>query len=238
MKIITDFNVKYDTLELEWLISVDTLDTVRQFRTHAGDYEVNTYSDGRWTVIDTSYDLNNSYTIKPPKGFLGLLEPSEYAVDSYEESGTKSGTRGTASVTLKRYHDRDVSDDVWNESPNDDEWYFEFSRGSFATKHVHATDLESKNDAQFTVRLDFDQAQVPVWSATRLDTVSVEKVEDGDDFIRDNSPNNRNTVTITRPSDMQTHWLPNNGDYIVREWSVTYDAQLDVYDLTMTVRKK
>lgn len=218
---LTGVRATHDRLTLSWTGHVTDLDALREFRDHAGDVTKTTDSDGSWEGLDRS-DGTNEFSVKPPSSLRPPLDLAKHVVDQYRERGGDAGLVRDVQVRFLRTGPRDDSASL-SESAASDEWEFQFSEGTIATTDVTAADAGPEGDVEFRARLDTDQTTVVLTSLTRLDAVSVEPVPDGDDFVRDNSPNSTNTVTINRPTDLGSEYLPDEGDYVVRDMTVRKD---------------
>lgn len=233
---ITDFRLTYDRLRLDWVVSLTEIDDVRRFADDAGEYDKLVDSDGAWRALDDSLDDGNTYSVKPPGELLPPLDGAVFVVDNYDESSRPAGHIKEVTAEFVRTEPYDKVGVIVTESAGPDQWEFAFSDGAIATQHVTRADTGAQEDIGMHLELDADQAAVVKESARTLDAVTVEEIPDGDDFVRDNSPGSENTVDITRPSNLSSDWFETNGEYVVRDWSLTQRG-LGVYEVTLTVRK-
>lgn len=232
---------RHNSLTLHKRVSLSNLSDLRAFNDHAGKFDRIINSDGSWDVIDRS-DGGNIVTVSPPSALEGTFVEDDFAIERYQEDkATRIGNTIDVRIRFVRTTPRDPEDtnDVLSESAGSDDWKLEFQHGTIATPVTFQTNQQEKNDIEMAMNLDADEAEVILENPNYLDAVSVETVPDGDDFIRDNNPDNRNTVTITRPSNANSEYLPNSGvDYIIRKWRLEWSQPLGRYICNMTVRKK
>lgn len=119
----------------------------------------------------------------------------------------------------------------------DREFHFDFFSGDFTTQKVQAAVESGTEDAvdtkQITLNLSADQANIVRGSCSHQGAVNVRTVPDGVNLAEDNSPNNRNTVTVTSPGKYGEDVL-GSGTYVVSSWEiknlndVTYLVELDL----------
>lgn len=215
---IVDMTMTHDELRLTYQVNTANVTEIRAFGDNAGDYRQVVDSDGSWEVIDMSSG-NNRFSVSPPISLEPPLDTGKYAVASYSEEGANAGFTRRIQVRFIKYKPRDVIYTT-NQSAASDEWQFDFVEGTISTRHVQQVDEDDEDSYTLTLGVDADAAGIIIGSVNRVDAVSVEEIPDGDDFVRDNSSGDRNTVTITRPSDLSSYWLPANGDYVVTSWQL------------------
>jgi hypothetical protein len=221
--------------EVLW-VDRSNLSTYRAFAERAGEIERLVESDGSWTIIDQS-DGNAQRTYTPPTALQDALVSRTVYVDDYRETPI-TGPQGRKQVTLTQTRDTHRTPDggELSESASSEEWLFDWSTGAFATKFVTASDVGSGEDIRLQLSLLPEQAELVLENPTRLEAVSIEEIPDGPDLVRDTTSGNVNTVSITRPSSLSADYLEANGDYVVRDWTVTV-AGPPRWLVRLTVRK-
>lgn len=219
---------------------LSNLSDFRKFNDHAGKFDREINSDGSWNVFDRS-DGGNIFTVEPPSGQEPTFIKDEFASNGYRETKVNEiGNRVDVRISFVRTTPRDPEDtgDVLSQSQGSDDWKFEFQHGTVATPDVMRTNQEEIDGISFQMKLDPNQAEVVMENPNYIDAVAEETVPDGNDFIRDNNPDSRNTVTITRPSSKDSEYLPNSGvNYIIRDWRLEW-ARPKRYTVNMTVRQE
>lgn len=238
--LVTGLKLTHDEVKLaiRTLIHTD-IDSVRALNSHAGEVERLVDADGGWTTVDRSLNDDNTFSIAPPIRLMPALQADSYHVERYREDAvSEDGSVIDADVTLVRTGPRtDDGSGLPSQSQGSGEWLFNFHNGKIATPHVRRTDQGDQADIDLELELTETQVEALLESATYLDAVSVQSVPDGDDFIRDGNPDDRNTVTINQPNGINSSYLPTDGgDYAIRDWTATY-VPPSRYEVEMTVRE-
>lgn len=235
---VTDVTVTPTALELTWLSHITGISDLRTFNDFAGDTSRIVQSDGGWTTIDTALDDSNTVTVSPPKSLIPTIVSDTFLVEDYVESDRAAGNVSDVRVTLMRKKPRDPESStvLVQTQDTDDEWKFVFYYGTITPVLVQRTDQEDEKNVRLEMNVSSEQAEVIFESANRLDAVSEETVPDGDDFLRDNHPDNRNTVTIHKATNADPAHIPTDGaDYVVQTWRARFDMPFR-WDVTMEVR--
>jgi len=200
---------------------VDKLDVLRDLQPGAGDLRVIDDANGEWeTVADsggTAVDVNLSLPerLRPP------LEPGTFYVRSYRESPGRAGQTNRVTARFVRETPRETPTDLPTQTAGSDEWSFSFETGTIATQYVRRAAQAGQDRASLELALTNEQAEVILTVPNQVDAVSEEQVPDGDDFVRDNTEDDVQTVTINRPSNLDAKWWPDDGDYVVERWQIT-----------------
>lgn len=232
--------LQHDRVEITFHTQVHTdLAHLRRYNRHAGEYERLVDANGDWTTVDRSEGDNNTFSVAPPSSLQPTLVPAEYHVNRYVERPVRDDPRVVKiDVQFVRTEPRDVDESLPSESQGTDDWLFTFNRGRIATPYVERTDQGNGRDIELVMSLSSGQVEALLENATRLDAVRVVEVPEGDDFIRDAHPDDRNTVSISQPASINSEYLPTDGAaYVIRDWRVEKDGPTR-YRVRMTVRER
>lgn len=231
------YQFTHSSLTLDKRVDVADLDEFRKLNDNTGDTKKVVYADGSWIVVDQS-GTGNSLTVTPPKSVTPTFIKDKYFIKSYRENQLAERGLFDVKITLEREEPRDPEDtsDVLSQTRSTGQWKFDFAHGTIATRNVTA-DTQSDNDkVSVDMTLEPEQAEVIMEAPTYLEAVSIETVPDGDDFVRDNNSNNRNTVDVTSPSNIHSNFFT-DGKYAVERWTLeptpepTYDVSMDIWQL-------
>lgn len=238
----TDVEVFAKGMMLTWTSHITGVSDLRTLNVAAGDVSIIDHSDGSWTAVDTALDDSNTFSVTPPPELSPALVPSTYVVRSYSESekSTDVGLVESVRVEFVREEPRqpeDTSDVLTETQDTDDEWKFEFEHGTIAPVLVQRSDQQSYEDVQIEMNLSNEQAEVIFESVPFTSAVSEETIPDGNDLVRDNNPDDANTITIHRATNAFDEHIPTDGaDYVVSEWRARFDEPFR-WDVSMTIRE-
>lgn len=236
----TDVEVFAKGMTLTWTSHITGVADLRTLNVAAGDVSIVDHSDGSWTAVDTALDDSNTFSVTPPPELSPALVPSTYVVRSYSESEMSTDVGLVTSVTVEfvREEPRQPDGDVLTETQDtDDEWKFEFEHGTIAPVLVQRSDQQSYEDVQIEMNLSNEQAEVIFESLPFTSAVSEETIPDGNDLVRDNNPDDANTVTIHRATNAFDEHIPTDGGtYVVSEWRARFDEPFR-WDVSMTIRE-
>lgn len=208
----------WETLTLEFRSNRDhVLSRLRPLDTDAGKLELLERSDGGFVAVDR-VDGSNTFEVAPPTGRIPPRIAGDYLVDEYnEEIVDQQGNEYRVTVSLIPDEDRNTNSG-YTETAGAGEWEFDFYTGTIATTRVHSelgtSGGSGTKSKRLTLILDADQVQVLEESASFLNAVRTREVPDGENVSEDNSPGDRNTVTVASPDED----VLESGDYVVQEW--------------------
>jgi hypothetical protein len=235
----------FDEMTLEFVADTDLLvENIRPNIRNSGKLEVVPNTDGGFDTVDLAAGTNKIGLVPPTEH--ELLRPVEdWLISEFEE--TPRGTNAEFfDVELVVVPDEEKTfdnkygtlDSAVDRTRTGTEFLFEFSFGDITTTRV-TSDVEKTRSgaidtAELTLILTRDQTRIVEESASKLFAVKEIDVQDGDGTIRDNNPENRNTVNITVP-DAASNTLE-SGEYIVTEWETVWNRGLS-QEVTLTLKR-
>lgn len=233
-----DLELEHDrTVLTKYARDRDELDSLRFYAFNAGDYRKIDFADGGWDTLDMS-GSGNIYTLTPPDILSPMLEEKSYVVGSYDESQAYDGGE-SAQVTLEliRLEPREAETrTLLQETADSDQWLFDFNfDGSITPQQVTVADESNQRKYKFEMWLDQAQVELLLEVPNRLGATTIIEVPHGDDWGRDAHPNNRNTVNIQRPSNLNSEVFSPNGDYIVTSYKISSTESVFEWKATMEV---
>lgn len=228
----------WQELKLTWRANLNKVKNVlRDLDTNSGSVEVLVQSDGSFITFDRA-NGKNTYGLVPPTARSLLRQEGDYVVDDYKEEVV--GPNGEMfEVTVKFVSDKSrESTSSISETRGTGEWKFEFSSSTISTSRVKSK-ISSKTKTgegtkKIRVVLTEEQAKVIEESATYTESVTVHEVPDGENFAVDESPGDRNTVTVTAPTDGEDV-LP-SGTYAVTDWETSWTSD-DFFTVELEIVK-
>jgi len=247
---VTDIQLQHDRLTLTWICPSQHLSRLRRLSQNEGELEKVDYTDGVWTTFDRSDD-GNVFTLSPPRELVPTFLSSDYLVNSYDERvSDSSGNRIRVQIDFTRQEPREISNDDsstvgYGTAPYGDnygsddvtysDWYFNLSEGGLQPNTLRVADNTGQDTYDIEMWLGRVESRVFIESLRYLDASAEISVPDGDDFIKDNSRDESNTVEIIPPSDASDSL--EEGDYIATDMRLTNERPYR-YRATMTVRRK
>jgi hypothetical protein len=178
-------------------------------------------ANGEWETVPDSGGTAVDVAFAPPDRLRPPLERGTFYVRSYRESPGRAGQTNRVTARFVRETPRETPSDLPSQTAGSDEWAFNFETGTIATQYVRRAAQAGQDRANLELALTAEQAEVILSVPNQVDAVSEEQVPDGDDFVRDNTEDDVQTVTINRPADYEPKWWPDDGDYVVTGWRVT-----------------
>lgn len=230
----------YDTLVLRTRADASTVNgKLSEFEAVAGKYRKLVYNDGSFGVVDRS-SSGNKFSLAPPSGRTTLRQSTDYAVMSYgHQVIDQDGDYFEATIAFIPYSAREPTGTEVSQTRSTGEWLFDFSSGATATRRIRA---ESKSEAQSAVSsyeirafLSQEQGRTLEASASYQKSAGIREVSDGVNFGYDASGGNRNTVTVTAPTN-GGDVLP-GGTYVIDGWESEWVSDA-IYEVRMTLVEK
>lgn len=218
-------------LTVRALANSTTLDEMRKLQDSAGKLDRVVNSDGTYQVFEQRFDAQE-IRVEPPEQLRPILSIDDFYLRSYTESAVDSGslrydvsltfwrtsTRGLQGTSGRRYgHFRYGDGESLTVEGSTDDWLLELKFGDIEMSNPTVGTLND-DEKQFSFTLVPAKAQVVIETLETLLAVDEITVPGGHDFYVDNTPNNRNTVTLHGPDDTDEYAV--DGTYIVTDWSV------------------
>jgi hypothetical protein len=211
---VVDHAREPDRLELSVrLRSAGAREALNELKDDAGSYETWTRADGVAEARDT-VGGSNTVTVSPPTRFSPPRVAGPYLVDSVTATRTSAdGTAERASVVLVPEASRGLGDTAAL-SATTGGWRLAFEEGIIDTDRV-ASDIRNDGDrVELRLTVTPRQADVIEASVSAVGGVVSERLPDDDTRVRDVTPDERQTVTLTPPSASPV----DAGDYAVLSW--------------------
>lgn len=202
------------TLTFEVLRS--EIDQWRQYD-RAGDISVEAGFAGQFRAVDRG-GRDDTTEVRPSFGTLDPIIPSvEYLVTSYGEEQV-APDRFEVSLGFQRRTNRDQGFPTLSESGD---WEFSLETGTVGLDASHVSRASGSGttsgpEYDLTLTVSDDQAAALLDNWGYPDGVVERGVSDGTNFLVDESPSSRQTVTISGPSGA----ILSDGDYLVTSWQV------------------
>ena len=249
---VTDIQLQHDKLTLTWVCPSQHLSRLRKLSQNEGELEKVDYVDGGWTTFDRSDD-GNVFTVSPPRELAPTFLSSDYLVSSYNEQvSDSSGNRIDIQIDFTRREPRELSNydtstvgygtgsygDRYGSADSAEtysDWYFNLSRGAFQPNTLRVADNTGQDTYDIEMWLGRAETRVFIESLRYLDASAEISVPDGDNFIKDNSKRESNTIEIIPPPDIDNSL--EEGDYIATDMRVKSERPYR-YNATMSVRRK
>lgn len=216
-----------------------TEERLNPLSSHAGDVEATPRANGGFSAEDRAGG-ENTYTLHPPSARENVRTENTWHVDQYDQTPVDQASKQyEVTVRLTASENKDPTTDYPDQEPADGEWLFEAHNGAIATSRVLA-DVRGRGEGvgegdDKTLRLILTPLQTRIMeeNASQLNAVVSRNVPDGTGYSQDNSPNQRNTLTVTAPSNDHERLLK-SGDYAVEAWATEwlnddfYEVELDL----------
>lgn len=187
----------------------------------AGSVDTRERADGTTAGLDTSGD-SNTYTVRPSTRLRPPRVERQWLVKRVERDRTSADTQalaGTIEFVAQDTRPRDATN-YTDTGAASDEWVFDFqgaaaAGGTLITKRV--SNISQGDTTTVTLVLDRYEAEVLETVAAAAAGAVVTDVPDGATFVEDTTPNSRQTVAVTPPSDAADPAI-DAGDYVVTGW--------------------
>jgi hypothetical protein len=183
----------------------------------AGDLSVETGFGGAFRTIDRA-GRSETVTVQPPPWATPPLDTVEGYVRGYGEE-QQAPDVWEIDLTIVRTSNRGTPFGTVSESGA---WEVATQRGTIGLsgRHVGVTSRSGTSaGGDWTLRLALDAAQAAAWAdaCSHPDGVSEETVSDGSNSLVDDTPNSRQTVTLSVPPGAT---IP-GGDHLVQDWTLS-----------------
>lgn len=194
----------------------DVRSTLETLDSNAGAFSERELADGTLQYRDTAAG-SNTYTVYPPYYMKPPRITRDWLVDNVSRVRTSADTQATE-ATLTFVPSSSRTDSVSYSDPADsDKWEFDFgSFGQIVTDSV--ANIDQGETTAIELILDPSQTELIESVATAIAGAFTFEVPDGETFTRDETPSERQTVTITPPSGASDPAIP-SGTYVVTEWN-------------------
>jgi len=181
---------------------------------NAGAFEDRTLADGTYQARDTAAG-NNTFTIRPPTRLKPPRIVRDWLVDDVSRTRTSSDQQTIeATVTFVASQTR-VPVVGYTDPSNTSEWSFAFADGTVVTASV--ADLQQGETTTIPLVLTDRQAELVESTVAAVGGSYTFEVPDGGTFTRDETPESRQSVTITVP-DTASGAPIDSGEYVVTGW--------------------
>ncbi|WP_323190447.1 hypothetical protein [Halostella sp. PRR32] len=189
----------------------------RQFD-RSGDYSRTTQFGGGWRLDDDA-GRAEAVDITPPPDHEPPFDAFTGYVQSYEEQQAAPG-RMELDISVERLHERRDVFSAVDQTGGD--WTISTVRGDLALSNeqvgqISQTGTTAGGDWSLPLALSDAQAAALVDACGVPDAVVDQAVAGGDDTVTDATPDDRQTITLSAPSDAV---LP-DGSYLVSDWTLT-----------------
>jgi hypothetical protein len=183
----------------------------------AGDLSVETGFGGAFRVIDRA-GRSGTVAVQPPPWASPPLDSVDGFVQSYGEE-QRAPDVWEIDLTIVRASNRGTPFSTVSESGA---WEIVTQRGTIglAGRHIGVSSQSGTSaGGDWTLRLALSDSQAAAWAdaCSHPDGVSEETVSDGSNYLVDDSPNSRQTVTLSVPPGAT---IP-GGDHLVQDWTLS-----------------
>lgn len=209
---------------------------LRPLDSDSGELATHTKPDGSVTSTDLASG-NNTYTLTPPdtRTADSLMTARDWLVAEYSERVLNATADGyEVELRFAPADSRSIGTGFVDQAPGTDDWEFDAQNGRVSTQRVAAqpeTGVQAQTaTTQLTLFLTPAQARVIVENCQRVAATRVREVPDGPNVVEDNTTNTTNTLSITPPDT----GIIDTGDYVVRDWSVTWVSD-DYHRVELTI---
>ncbi|WP_135535364.1 hypothetical protein [Halostella pelagica] len=193
------------------------IDHWRQFD-RSGDYSRTAQFGGGWRLDDDA-GRAEAVDVTPPLDYDPPFDAFSGYVQSYEEQQV-AADRLELDISVERLHERrDVFSAV---DQTGEDWTISTVRGDLALSNeqvgqISQTGTTAGGDWSLPLALSDAQAAALVDACGVPDAVVDQTVADGDDTVTDATPDDRQTITVSTPSDA----VLSDGSYLVSDWTLS-----------------
>lgn len=215
----------WQELTLSFRATASQHDDLDGLDSSAGQFEIIERRDGSYVVIDRA-GADSEVTLTPPAHRKPLRVQTDYHIEEYDETIADQEME-TYEIELNFVADEPKdSGDHGSVSADDDEWLFEFADGGVATSRIEREVGRGGSSVGgrrvLRLVLTTEEATVVEESLNRQAAASVREVPDAQNLASDSNPDDRNTISVTTPSDRDPdEQVIDGGDYVVSEWETT-----------------
>jgi hypothetical protein len=183
----------------------------------AGDLSVETGFGGAFRTVDRA-GRGDTVAVQPPPWASPPVDSVDGFVQSYSEEQVAPDV-WEIDLTIVRASNRATPFNTVSESGA---WEVATQRGTIGLsgRYVGVSSQSGTSaGGDWTLRLALSDSQAAAWAdaCSHPDGVSEETVSDGSNYLVDDSPNSRQTVTLSVPSNAT---IP-GGDHLVQDWTLS-----------------
>lgn len=181
---------------------------------NAGAYEDRTLADGTYQARDTAGG-SNTFTVRPSTRLRPPRVTRDWLVDSVSRTRTSTDQQAIeATVTFVAGGTR-TPQTGHTDAADTSQWTFAFNGGTVVTASV--ADIQQGETTTIPIVLTDRQAELVESVTPAIGGAYTFEVPDDETFTRDETPTDRQSVTITSPDSVTNPPLP-DGEYVVTGW--------------------